>query len=596
LISKYSIAVLPFVNMSSDRENEYFSDGITEEILNTLSKIDGLHVTARTSSFAFKNRSVDVREIGKNLNVAFLLEGSIRKADGIVRITAQLTRTDNGFHIWSDSWDRELKNIFILQDEIAALISEQVNKNLEPEHSVTDYIIENTDALDAYLRANYLLNKWDFSQGLLIIELFEKAINLDPGFIKAYVGLCNVYTWLGSTGHIEPREAFIKVEHSISKVLELDPNLPDVYMLMASKNFWIEWDLQNALKNINKALNLKPSYPDALMYKGIFLAASGRVEEALDCLFQADRLDPYANQINSGIGMIYNYINEDEKALEYFEKNIRIAPFWDAQYIYKIESLCKLDHFDEAWDSIQLVEQNPKTPLSVAELKAYYFARKGEKKEAYAQIGIMEDEEKMSPLSGSPNSAFFAQLYLILGENDHALDYLEKGLNEGATPFLFNKINCIWDELREHPRYIAAMKRIKYPEGKAESFVKGKKYSKSNLQIGEAEKYILELEKLMEKQKPWTNPTLNLSDLAELINISSNLLSQLLNEFIGMNFYDYVNTYRLNYFIELIDKSFYKNFTLLSVAYECGFNSKTTFNAFFKKVKGITPSEYFKKI
>ena len=227
--------------MSSDKENEYFSDGITEEILNALSKIEGLHVTARTSSFAFKDQNIDVREIGNKLNVALLLEGSTRKSGEIVRITAQLTNASNGFHIWSETWDRELKNIFIIQDEIATIIAEKINKDIKVEKHKSQHVIENTDAYDWYLKGIYLQNKWDLNEGFNIIDCYEKALNLDSGLIKAHVGLCEVYTWLGATGYVKPYDAYIKIEYHIQKILELDKSNPEVYSLIGQRNFWIDW-------------------------------------------------------------------------------------------------------------------------------------------------------------------------------------------------------------------------------------------------------------------------------------------------------------------------------------------------------------------
>lgn len=594
LISKYSIAVLPFVNMSSDKENEYFSDGITEEIINALSKIEGLHVTARTSSFAFKNQHLDIREIGRCLNVAMILEGSIRKAGGMVRITAQLTGSSNGFHLWSDSWDRELKDIFILQDEIAGLIASKVNSNIGEKPS-GGFILEDTNALDAYLRANYLLNTWDFSRGREMLMLFQKAIDLDGNLIKAYVGMSHAYTWLGSTGHVPPVEAQQKIEGCIRKVLELDPDLPDVYTLIASKYFWMEWNLKLAHENIDKALLLKPSYPEALMYKALFLAASGRVEEAFDHYFQADRLDPYANQINSGIGMIYCYTNENVKALEYLEKNIRIAPFWDAQYLFKVEALCKLNRFGDAWAEIEAIEGRTNNPLSIADLKAFYFACKGEKNAALQQVEKMKAEYEKGARHGSPDSTFLSQIFLLLGEEDKALDYLERGIEEKASPILFNKINSLWDGVRENPRYIKAMQCVTYPSDKSVKNKLAGKYTKSSLTDQEAARYLDKLEHFMISEKPWLNPTLNLTDLAEQTDITPHTLSMILNEFAQTNYYDYVNGFRLNHFKKICHLKEYKNFTLLSMAYECGFNSKTTFNSFFKKILGVTPNEYYRQ-
>ncbi|MBN2348889.1 MAG: helix-turn-helix domain-containing protein [Bacteroidales bacterium] len=581
--------------MSSDKENEYFSDGITEEILNALSKIEGLHVTARTSSFAFKNQNIDVREIGKKLNVALLLEGSIRKSENLVRITAQLTNTSDGYHIWSDTWDRELKNIFIVQDEIAAIIAEKINKNIKPAAEAESHIIENTEAFDWYLKGQYLLNKWDFYEGENIISFFEKSIMLDPKLIKAYIGLSNAYTWLGSTGFAKPEVAYEKVEFCIRKVLELDKNNPDVYTVISGKNFWIEWDLPLALRNINRSLALKPSNADALLSKGLIQAAMGNVEQALDHLFQAERLNPYATQINSVIGMLYNYTNDNLKALEYIEKNIKICPYWYAQYLDKVEILCKLKRYDEALETITMLEADPNSPLSVSQLRALYYASQGKIQEAYQQLELLNKEIKKANLSSAPDAALISTIYLVLGEKNKALDYLEYGLEHNATPFLFIRIISYWDGLRNHPRYISAMKKIKFSDNKPEIDEYSGKYSKSVISKELATKLEKELTHLMNTQKIYLNPTLNLSDLAESLDISTNHLSQILNEFIGKNFYDYVNNFRLQHFLKHYKEPSYKNYTLLSVAYECGFNSKTTFNTFFKRSMGKTPSEYFKE-
>jgi TolB-like protein/AraC-like DNA-binding protein len=594
LTSKYSIAVLPFVNISSEEENEYFSDGITEEIINALSKIENLHVTARTSSFAFKNQNTDIREIGRKLNVALILEGSIRKSGNTVRITAQLSKATDGYHVWSDTWDRELQNVFTVQDEIAALIAEKIDKDIKTQVSSTGHVIENTNALDWYLKGNYLLYKWDFSERDNIIASFEKAIELDPRFIKAFIGLANTYTWLGSTGFVKPEEAYVKVEYCIKKALSIDKNIPDIYIIIAGKKFWIEWDLPAALNNINKALELQPSNSDALKYKGLILAATGRVEEALDSFFQADRLDPYSDHIKSSIGMIYNYTNENTKALDYIDQNIQICPYWYAQYMDRIEALCKLERYNEATNTIRMLEKDPDSPLSVAQLKAFLFASQGKMKETYEQIRIMDQELSGSRLGNVPDAAFFSKIYLLLGEYDKALDYLEYGMEHRATPFLFIKIESLWDKLRDHPRYINAIKKIKFVDSKKEAEKDTKKYKKTNIPKELAAKIEKMLEDQMVREKTYLNPALNLSDLAESVHISNNQLSQILNEAIGKNFYDYVNSYRLRHFLKVREIPKYRNYTLLSLAYECGFSSKTTFNAFFRKTMGMTPSEYFK--
>ncbi|MBN1949751.1 MAG: helix-turn-helix domain-containing protein [Bacteroidales bacterium] len=594
MISKYSIAVLPFVNISSDPENEYFSDGITEEIINALSKINDLHVTARTSAFVFKNQSVDIREVGKKLNVALVLEGSVRKSESKIRITAQLTRTDNGFHVWSETWDRMLKDIFILQDEIAGLISGKVNSNIEHPEPPHQHVVKDTAAIDAYLRGNHILSTWDFSRAKELIELFKEAIRLDPELIQAYIGLVNASTWLGSTGYLSKEETQRNIENAMLSMLELDPNCADIYSLNASRDFWINWDIRSAMKNIDKALELRPGATDNLVSKGLILASCGNVEEALDHLFQADRLDPYSSNIKSGIGMVYYYTGEDAKALEYIDQNIRIAPYWDAQYMFKVEALCKLKRFEEAWRTIEMVESNPRSGLSIAGLKAYYFASSGQNESALGQIRIMESEGRSQQGFNDPEAAFFAQIFLLLGDKKESLRYFVRGMSERSAPLLFHKLNTAWDDIRNEPEYIRATEAIQYPGLKDLIPAKKNKYARSMLTSEDAQLLIKALDLQMNKQKPWLNPTLNLSDLAELIDVSTHTLSQLLNEFLGQNFYDYVNKYRLNYLLEVHDKPEFRNFKLLSLAYECGFNSKTTFNSFFRKTIHTTPSDYFK--
>lgn len=271
MISKHSIAVLPFVNISPDKDNEYFSDGITEEIINALCRFEELHVTSRTSSFAFKNQNADIRDIGKRLNVYYLLEGSIRRSGEMVRITAQLIKAEDGFHLWSETWDRELKDIFILQDEIAQIIAERINSKIKTPVAHPESLIENTEALDHYLKGQYLLNKFIISNQQDIIWHFEQAIAIDPNFEKAYIGLCNAYTWLSSVGAFDPIEGNMKIEVNLRVLMRLNPNTPEIYMLISGKNFWLEWNLPMALENINKAIGLKPSNAEAFVQKGLVL-------------------------------------------------------------------------------------------------------------------------------------------------------------------------------------------------------------------------------------------------------------------------------------------------------------------------------------
>ncbi|MGE5406446.1 MAG: helix-turn-helix domain-containing protein [Methanosarcina sp.] len=594
IISKHSIAVLPFINMSSASGEEYFSDGITEEIINSLANIEGLHVTARTSSFAFKNRNMDVREIGIQLNVSLLLEGSVRKSGNQVRITAQLIRTGDGYHIWSCKWDRELKNIFTLQDEIAGEIAGKINSNIIPEAPVKEQKIENTEALDQYLKGVFLQNSWDFSRSREMVACFEKAIELDPSFVKPYIALCNALTWMGASGQADPVTANNKIDKYLAIASGLDNNQADVYAIIAGKKYWMEWNIPEALSNVNKAIQLRPSFADAIMHKGLILASLGNIEESFDHLFQAERLNPFHATVNFCIALIYRLTNEPEKSLEYIEKNIRLAPEWPAQFALKLEILCMLKRFDEARDLISVFENNPRPGIDITELKAVYCAFKGEREEALHMAKLLFEETGSNPLARAPNYAYLTLVYLLLGDQERALDLLADCVKHRSAPTLLITIDHIWDNVRHHPAYLSATAFLRDAAATSSSAPAVKKYRKTSLPKDVAGKLKADLEGIMLKEKPYLDPSLNLSDLSEMINCSPNLLSQLLNENIGKNFYDYVNEYRLGHFHELTRDTRNKQFTFLSLAYESGFNSKSTFNSFFKKTTGVTPSEYLR--
>jgi len=594
VVSRHSIAVLPFINMSCNKGEEYFSDGITEEIINSLANIEGLHVTARTSSFAFKNLNVDVREIGKQLNVSLLLEGSVRKSDHQVRITAQLIRTADGYHIWSCKWDRELNNIFILQDEIAGIIAGKINSNIKHEIPVREKKIENTEALDYYLKGTFLQNRWDFSRSREMVSCFEKAIELEPLFIKPYIALCNALTWMGATGQTDPVIANNKIDQYLAVAIGLDKNLADIYAIIAGKKYWMEWNIPEALSNVNKALQLRPSFADVILHKGMILATMGNIEESFDHLFQAERLNPFHTTVNYCIGLIYRLIHEPEKSLEYIERNIRLAPEWCAQYALKLEILCMLKRFDEAWQLIVQNENNPRPGLSVTELKAVYHAFKGEKDKALLHAALLLEETNLNPVTMATNYAYLILIYLLLGDSESALGFLGQCVKYRSAPVLFIMIDSLWDNLRDQPAYLSATGFLRDAAQTNSHVGVVKKYRKTSLPKDVAGKLKSELEGIMLKARPYLDSRLNLSDLSEMINCSPNQLSQLLNENIGKNFYDYVNEYRLGYFRELTKDPRNNQFTFLSLAYESGFNSKTTFNSFFKKSTGVTPSEYLK--
>ncbi|MBI9070518.1 MAG: hypothetical protein JEY94_02910 [Melioribacteraceae bacterium] len=270
-----SVAVLPFLNMSSDPENEYFSDGITEEILNTLSKVESLKVTSRTSSFAFKGLKKDVREIGQTLNVNNILEGSVRKAGNKVRITTQLIEVKTGFHLWSQTYDRQLNDIFEVQDEISKTIVENLQHTLKTanKEKLVKKRTNNPEAYNLYLKGTYLWNKMNPVDTQKAIEYFQEAIKLDENFALPYKEISWCYGFLGATGFMPSKDACPLSREYANKALALDIDLAEAHLAMAINKMFYEWDWQGAEKEYKKTIELNPDYAQAYEYYSYLLNA-----------------------------------------------------------------------------------------------------------------------------------------------------------------------------------------------------------------------------------------------------------------------------------------------------------------------------------
>src|SRR6187431_217908 len=260
------LAVLPFVNMSADPENEYFSDGITEELLNALTKVDGLQVTSRTSAFAFKGKHDDVREIAIKLNVDKILEGSVRKAGNRVRITTQLINAADGYHIWSENYDRDLTDIFVVQDEISSIIANRLRENLSLSEQTEQLVKAPTKNIEAYtlfLKGLYFRSKITPADMLKAIELFEQAIQLEPNYAEAYAYIAGTYSYLGATGQVKPEKAFKIVNEYSERALQLNDKIAESHLAKANAHMFYKWDPKAAFESLQKAIQLAPAHSEA---------------------------------------------------------------------------------------------------------------------------------------------------------------------------------------------------------------------------------------------------------------------------------------------------------------------------------------------
>ncbi len=326
---KNSLAVLPFVNMSSDPENEYFSDGIAEEILNVVSKVENLKVTARTSSFSYKGRNEDIRQIGKELGVAAVLEGSVRKSGQRVRITAQLISTEDGYHLFSETYDRTLDDIFAIQDEIALKITDQLKERLGIE-SKKKHLVEaptlNMDAYNAYLRGLFHWNQYSPQEAQIAMGLFQQAIDLDPNFAKPYAILSFCLAFLGGTTEMEPKKAFPVARESALRAVKLDPQLAEAHCALGLVRMFFDWDFEGAEMYFEKAAGINEKNSNYLVTYGLFLVAAGRFPQAIQTLEKALEIDPISFLAHAYLAEALAMSADFESALKLIEKMEGLFP------------------------------------------------------------------------------------------------------------------------------------------------------------------------------------------------------------------------------------------------------------------------------
>lgn len=324
------------------------------------------------------------------------------------------------------------------------------------------------------------------------------------------------------------------------------------------------------------------------------MAAAGEINDGFDSFFKAEKLNPFHESINYCIAFLHNYTGDYTKALEYINKNISICPTWNAQYLLKMEVLCKLKYFDEVEKLIEDIENTPQISFPLSSIKAYFYTCQKREDSAKLYINTVIDEINRNTSTCIHQAYYICHSYLIKGDVHSALDLLKMGIKYKATPFLFLLIDNNWDAIKENEVFksiVAKLSLTVTPEYKESSL----KYKKSILSETLKKDIKDKLVTVMDSYKPYLDPHITLPELAELMDTSPNILSQYINSEIGKNYYDFINSYRLNHFLSLQKSIQSKTLSILGNAYESGFNSKTTFNQFFRKTMGTTPSRFLKK-
>jgi serine/threonine protein kinase/Tfp pilus assembly protein PilF len=456
-----SIVVLPFENMSPDPDQEYFCDGITEEIINALAHIKSLRVVARTSAFAFKGKHQDIREIGRKLNVETVLEGSVRKAGDRLRITAQLITISDGYHLWSERYDRKLEDVFAIQDEIASTISRKLAKELlrADEAALVPRPTENLDAYDLYCRGLYVWNKRD-AEGLnRAVQYFLEATRIDPSFANAYVGLANTYTTL-AVFFARPLELIPKAKAAAAKALELDDNLADAHASYAQIAINFDWDWKAGERGFQRALELKPSYAMAHMWYAELLTVLGRHEEALLEITRALELDPLPLAISNMKGWLLYHARRYDEAIWQLQKVLELDPkFYNAHICLPWVCADAGRYEDAIRCAKRAVEVTGRDQIALSSL-GYAYGRIGQRQDALAVIKELEERSDREPV----HFTVIAWVYIGLGDRDKAFEYLEKAFSEREEILVWMKVGPFCDGLRSDPRFGVLLHRMNFPD------------------------------------------------------------------------------------------------------------------------------------
>ena len=474
-----SIAVLPFVNMSGDADNEYFSDGISEEILNVLARVPELSVAARTSSFQFKGEKRDISEIATQLKVRMVLEGSVRKQTDRVRVTAQLIDAQTGFHLWSETYDRELKDIFAIQDEIARAIGAELKVRVLDKDAGNIAVSGTTNvaAHDLYLRGLSLWRVREEDELFAAIDAFERAIAADPGFAQAWGGLAITYAVLPAySNRLTPRETENRSLDAAQRALALDPTQPEPYLAMGNVA-GVAGRRHTATALIRRAIELRPSSATAHQWLGTTLVEMGELEQGIASLERAAALDPRSLIVASNLASMLQIAGRDQEAIAACMPTLEYAP--DAILCTSLIGLSYLimgdrerarpfyDRWAAAWGG--------GTERQVAELFDVLEGR-GDRASFVRRLVAFPERSWRDPNSGNLFGDLDVPiLLLMLGEPDLALDYVDRGSREGAW------IDLSWgvlmpslDPIRCEPRFMAAVERIHVVDQRAERLCAGK--------------------------------------------------------------------------------------------------------------------------
>ncbi len=459
---KNSIAVLPFVDMSPQKDQEYFCDGMTEELINRLSNIKELKVPARTSAFTFKGKAEDIREIGRKLDVEKVLEGSVRKEGSQLRITVQLVNVSDSYHIWSETFDKELTKVFAIQDEIALTVADKLKFTLlsDERAKLIKRPTENLEAYDLYLLGRFFYYKSTEEDLKKAIKYFEQAIAKNPGYALAYAGQATCYTVLCAIGFLAPKESYPKAKEAVIKALALDEELGEAHASLGYLKAVFDWDFAGAEHEFRRAIKLNPGSVDIYVLYSIYLAFAGRFDEAIAGFKRAVELDPAAPGPYTYLGGFGYYMaGRFDEAIAQLKKALEMDPssylgqlFLTAIYASKGmygEAIAQADRVISVWPTLE--------DAQILCFLGWVYAVSGRQEKARNVLNRMLDLRARRYV----DAYNIGDVYAGLGEKEKAFEWLRRAYEEHAGQLICIKVDPWIENLRSDPRYKELLKKMK---------------------------------------------------------------------------------------------------------------------------------------
>ncbi len=451
-----AIAVLPLANMSADPENEYFSDGMTEEIINALAKVPGVHVASRSSSFAFKGKKdVDARQVGEKLGVTSVLEGSVRKIGNRIRIAAQLVNVENGYQLWSETYDRQLEDVFAVQDEISRSIVEALKVQLVGATGQLVAPTKNLEAYTTYLKGRYHFNKFSEQSLRKALDLFQHALLQDPGFARAYAGIADVWCDLADDW-VAPDEAYPRAKAAAERALQRDPALADAMISVGKVLCWHEWAFDEGAARLERAVALSPNNSEAQWVYGTALPLIGRMRDGVEAVRKAVELDPLRVEYAGWLTRFLLYDKDYEAAIAQGHELLEVDEEYGRGFVWMGSAYLALGNPELGLDWFQRGQALDRAVRSYDAMIVRALAELDRREEAEEIMTRLETESRQQYI----RSEYLAMGHAALGNMDKAFEALERAYQARSAGLIYLHVDPGYDPLRGDPRYKEMVDRI----------------------------------------------------------------------------------------------------------------------------------------